>query len=99
MSKANPAATLAAVTQLLAATRTQLADEIKKVHLTYKKLREDSASTSDYMCKKLIALYRLILELSATEAEYGSPTCSLVPPYSATAPSTPNDCIPPPSCG
>eukprot|EP00037_Helgoeca_nana_P010121 m.88913 g.88913 ORF g.88913 m.88913 type:complete len:275 (+) comp20029_c0_seq1:157-981(+) len=69
MSKANPAATLAAVTQLLAATRTQLADEIKKVHLTYKKLREDSASTSDYMCKKLIALYRLILELSATEAD------------------------------
>eukprot|EP00035_Acanthoeca_spectabilis_P006743 m.128757 g.128757 ORF g.128757 m.128757 type:complete len:277 (+) comp13638_c0_seq1:187-1017(+) len=71
MSKSmnNPAATLGVVTKQLVETRAKLSEEIKKVHAAYKKLRDETASTSDYMCKKLIGSYRTIIELSATESD------------------------------
>jgi hypothetical protein len=46
-----------------------LSEEVKKVHLTHKKLREETAGTSDYMCRKLLQGYREILDMSATEQE------------------------------
>jgi hypothetical protein len=46
-----------------------LSEEVKKVHLTHKKLREEIAGTSDYMCRKLLQGYREILDMSATEQE------------------------------
>eukprot|EP00038_Savillea_parva_P010274 m.189131 g.189131 ORF g.189131 m.189131 type:complete len:282 (-) comp17653_c0_seq1:205-1050(-) len=68
---ASATATLQPVTKQLDETRTLLADEIKKVQATYKRLseKEETGSASDYMCKKLIVSYRTILELSAIESD------------------------------